>query len=169
MHLQADYLGDLFHQEKKKTILRNIYRDLKHIDFDVIAVRGISGLILAMTVADKLGKDVLIFRKQTERAHSMYRIEGWFPSRTQKWIILDDFIVTGGTIKAIFKLALSEGIKGEFAGYYGYIPGEGLGRWQTPYKVCSYLRSRGLLAPEELTQFPFLRSLYEGKEYQEYP
>jgi adenine/guanine phosphoribosyltransferase-like PRPP-binding protein len=71
--------------------------------FDAIAVRGLSGLLLVSAVAAKLDKTVIVVRKRQEvqnrDCHSHNFCEGDRGART--YIILDDFIDTGATAQAI--------------------------------------------------------------------
>lgn len=70
--------------------------------FDTIAVRGVSGLLIGGAVASELGKTLIVVRKPYEirgNSHSYQLCEGDRGART--YIILDDFICAGGTVKAI--------------------------------------------------------------------
>lgn len=71
---------------------------LKH-DFDSLAFRGMSGAVIAPTVAIALQKELLLVRKPDESAHSYHDVEGNVSSR--KYIIIDDFIASGETAQAI--------------------------------------------------------------------
>jgi adenine/guanine phosphoribosyltransferase-like PRPP-binding protein len=66
--------------------------------FEAIAFRGLSGALIAPAVAYKLGKPLLPVRKG-EDTHSSHYTE--WGSDHRSFIILDDFISGGGTIRAI--------------------------------------------------------------------
>jgi hypothetical protein len=68
--------------------------------FGSIAFRGMSGAMIAPSVADALGKSLIAVRKQGESSHASVNVEaesGIEPG----YIIVDDFISTGATIDAI--------------------------------------------------------------------
>jgi adenine/guanine phosphoribosyltransferase-like PRPP-binding protein len=67
------------------------------IDFNSIAARGLSGTLVSSPVCIATGKSIVVVRKG-ESTHG-YEVEADVcPSR---YIIIDDFIDTGATIKAI--------------------------------------------------------------------
>ncbi len=71
--------------------------------FDAIAIRGMSGATVGFPVSVKTGIPVIIVRKGSESSHG-YPVEA--PSmisrtRTVRYIILDDFICSGDTVKQI--------------------------------------------------------------------
>jgi hypothetical protein len=70
--------------------------------FDAIVVRGVSGLLVGPMVASRLGKPWCIVRKPGDGTHSDHKVvEGWYNFKS--YIIVDDLIATGGTIKLIQK------------------------------------------------------------------
>lgn len=66
--------------------------------FDAIACRGVSGMLIAPIVAMRLNKTLIVVRKG-EPTHSTYAVEG--DHGAQRYIILDDFIDSGDTIREI--------------------------------------------------------------------
>lgn len=68
-------------------------------EFDSIAFRGLSGGIVAPIIAVRMKKKILAVRKPTENAHSCNKFEG--DASAQRYIIIDDFVSTGETIKKI--------------------------------------------------------------------
>jgi len=102
MYLMSPYLEDVYspHVYKKlvkKTVtkVRKIKRELK---FTHIAFRGSSGAAMAFPVSMITGIPLIHVRKLTERSHG-YPIEGY--GNCEKYIIIDDFICTGKTVKGI--------------------------------------------------------------------
>jgi orotate phosphoribosyltransferase-like protein len=95
-------------------------------DFDTIVCSGISGLLIAPIVADKLKKDLVIVRKprREESRYSHNDVEGVKPGR---YIIVDDLISSGNTITRIIDTIqdnekhLLEG-HSTCVGIYVYIP-----------------------------------------------
>jgi adenine/guanine phosphoribosyltransferase-like PRPP-binding protein len=67
--------------------------------FEAIAFRGVSGSLVAPAVAMALGKNLIVVRKSIKDSHADYLVEGH--TKAQKYIIIDDIISSGKTIKAI--------------------------------------------------------------------
>lgn len=70
-------------------------------DVDVLAVTGVSGTLVALPIADILGKDVVVIRKDNESSHSIFMVEGAQPTSGEKLkvVFLDDLVGTGQTIQ----------------------------------------------------------------------
>lgn len=83
-------------------VVGRIEKVFKHreYDFDTIAVRGNSGLLLGSVLAVRWDKDLIIVRKE-ERSHSGDLVEGW--GINQKILIVDDFIESGTTVDLIYE------------------------------------------------------------------
>ena len=100
----SDYLGYNFSGKcLKKTIAKTI-RMIKssNIKFDAIAFTGISGALVAPSVATELEKQLIVVRKSLKYCHSMCMIEGC-SKKNCRYIIIDDGISHGDTIKNILK------------------------------------------------------------------
>lgn len=67
-------------------------------EFDVIACRGYSGMIVAPTIAYLLKTEIFIVRKSGEATHSAKSCMG---SLGYRYLVIDDFIQTGETIRQI--------------------------------------------------------------------
>lgn len=95
----VDYLKGVLDPEKRKKIIDRAFETLQpeaHT-FDAIAFRGMSGALVAVPLADKLGKNLMLVRKG-ENCHSTFSVEGVL---SQRYIIVDDLICTGHTIRQI--------------------------------------------------------------------
>lgn len=94
-----DYLNEaLIPKMRAATIKRTVRQLKKHADkFDAIAVCGVSGMLIGVPVADKLGKPLIVVRKG-DVSHSGLRVEGSLEGR---YIIIDDLVCTGSTILTI--------------------------------------------------------------------
>lgn len=83
-------------------ILDNIVNRLSNLrnDFDSIAFSGMSGAFVGVAVAHRMGKIPVLVRKQGDNSHDYERmvISTEPPDR---YIILDDFICSGATVKYI--------------------------------------------------------------------
>ena len=68
------------------------------VEFDAFAFCGISGAYVAPVLAVMMSKGITAVRKEGERCHSGRKVEGAINCR---YIIVDDFVSTGATIKHI--------------------------------------------------------------------
>ena len=69
--------------------------------FNAIAFCGMSGALIAPMIAKELGKELILVRKTGDKNHSCYKVEGYL--NAEKYIIVDDFIDTGATVRHIKK------------------------------------------------------------------
>jgi orotate phosphoribosyltransferase len=102
MNISTGYLDDALNPERARRTISGMVKLIKlsGVDFDTIVFRGMSGALIAPTVAHRLKKCITISRKENDSSHNGGGIiEGNVD--IQKYIILDDFISTGNTIKAI--------------------------------------------------------------------
>lgn len=114
----AEHLRLLLNRKELKRILPIICKHLKTIQFDAIAFRGLSGAMIAPIVALRLNKSLLAVRKDGEKTHSCYKVEGDYGAR--RYIILDDFISGGNTARAILAEVKAAVPDAEFVGFYAY-------------------------------------------------
>jgi adenine/guanine phosphoribosyltransferase-like PRPP-binding protein len=111
----------LNHKERNKIIIKAVC-DLRKIadSFDSIACCGVSGLLVVAQVAELLNKNIIVVRKG-EQCYSEFRTEGVAPFR---YIILDDLICSGSTVKHIKKVLKHEYSRSICMGVYCYLPNE---------------------------------------------
>jgi orotate phosphoribosyltransferase len=111
----------LNHKERNKIIIKAVC-DLRKISdsFDSIACCGVSGLMVVPQIAELLNKNIVVVRKG-ERCYSEFRTEGVAPFR---YIILDDLICSGSTVKHIKKVLKDEYPRSSCVGVYCYLPDE---------------------------------------------
>lgn len=81
-----------------KVIVKKCIKLLSKMEFDAIAFRGLSGALIAPTIAMEMGKELIAVRK-TKGDHSTYMVEGDRAART--YVIVDDFIGTGSTVRTM--------------------------------------------------------------------
>ena len=111
----------LNHKERNSIIIKAVCKLRKITDsFDSIACCGISGLMVVPQIAELLNKHIIIVRKQ-EKCYSEFRTEGVAPFR---YIIVDDLICSGQTIKNIKKTLKEEYARSHCVGAYCYLPNE---------------------------------------------
>ena len=91
--------GMSFSEDKVEGYIKLVMDHLENIPPDVgLVFRGVSGMIVGIRVVDRTGRKYAIVRKPNDGSHSSRQVEGWV---TAKYVIVDDFIASGGTIKAI--------------------------------------------------------------------
>lgn len=111
----------LNHKTRNKIIIRAVCNLRKIInDFDSIACCGISGLMVVPQIAELLDKHIVVIRKH-ERSYSSFKIEGVSPYR---YIIIDDLICSGSTVRRIKNLIKEEIPMAKCVGVYCYMPDE---------------------------------------------
>ena len=99
-------------------IVKNIVKLRKTLKFDAIACTGLSGASIAFTVSYFTKIPIIYLRKHTTRTHGS-PIEFIGTNCNASYIILDDFVETGATVKRILrKLKYLE-----CKGIYSYISG----------------------------------------------
>jgi hypothetical protein len=108
-YCQSSYMHTALDMRFVKLALKTIKKLVKDtkLDFDTIVFRGMSGALLAPLVAQTLKKELLMVRKD-DGTHSSYKVEGNLA--TKRYIILDDLICTGETLKHIFSTLHREGV-----------------------------------------------------------
>ncbi|NDB60499.1 phosphoribosyltransferase [bacterium] len=112
----------LNHKNRNKIIIDAVCKLRKIKDsFDSIACSGTSGLMVVPQIAELLDKHIVIVRKNDERSYSDFRIEGVSPFR---YIIIDDLICSGNTIRHIKRSIKEEHSRSSCIGVYCYLPSE---------------------------------------------
>lgn len=112
----------LNHKIRNKIIIKAVC-DLRKISdsFDSIACCGVSGMMVVPQIAELLNKNIVVVRKEGDKCYSEFRTEGVAPFR---YIILDDLICSGKTVKHIKKVLKSEYSRSVCQGVYCYLPNE---------------------------------------------
>jgi adenine/guanine phosphoribosyltransferase-like PRPP-binding protein len=100
----GNHLNYLLDPISLKNVIQSTIKKAREIDFDTIAVCGISGIAVAPSVAVELNKGIIFVRKPHEKNHSISDVQGTFPRESNsyaKYLIIDDIISTGATVKRI--------------------------------------------------------------------
>lgn len=124
----------LNHKIRNKIIIKAVC-NLRKIEntFDSIACCGVSGLMVVPQIAELLNKNIIVVRKG-ERCYSEFRTEGVAPFR---YIILDDLICSGSTVKHINRVIKDEYSRSHCVGIYCYLPTEcGYSNDESGSKLC---------------------------------
>jgi hypothetical protein len=111
----------LNHKSRNKIIIKAVC-DLRKFsnNFDSIACCGVSGLMVVPQIAEILNKNIIVVRKG-EKCYSEFQTEGVSPIR---YIILDDLICSGDTVKHIKNTIHYEYPYSKCVGLYCYLPNE---------------------------------------------
>lgn len=111
----------LNHKNRNKIIIGAVC-DLRQVEsFDSIVCCGTSGLLVAPQVAEILNKHLVLVRKQNDKCYSNFGVEGVAPYR---YIIIDDLICSGKTIRHIKNSIKNEHPRAICIGVYCYMPDE---------------------------------------------
>lgn len=112
----------LNHKVRNKIIIKAVC-DLRKIsnEFDSIACCGTSGLMVVPQVAELLNKNIVLVRKKNDKCYSDFAVEGVKPFR---YIILDDLICSGNTVRHIQRSIRNEYDRAKCIGLYCYMPSE---------------------------------------------
>lgn len=157
MLLETDYLGKFFYEDERDELLRLAEKILSDIEFDIIVVRGVSGLLWGTPLAIKMRKGLCVVRKE-ESTHSCYGVEGIVPEQGDKYIVVDDLIDTGDTIQKIIDSIDS----GKFMGAYlchgsAYFADDSL-EYTRPHFWTPYMlnKEKGIVANPEIPEVEML-------------
>jgi hypoxanthine phosphoribosyltransferase len=98
----SSYLESAFDDQRR--MVRHIAKTIKgsKLKFDTIAFRGMSGCLVAPTLAYVLNKYMIMIRKDNEKSHSSFKVEGNVNAR--RVLIVDDFVSTGETVQIIIDM-----------------------------------------------------------------
>ena len=105
MNYKPDYgvgqthMSPLINMDTLRVFIKRAVEVLSGDEFDAIAFRGMSGALLATPVALAMKKTLILVRHLDDPSHSEEMVEGDCTART--YVILDDFIASGDTVRAI--------------------------------------------------------------------
>ena len=122
----AAHTSRILNHKYRNKIIINAYAKLNKLDiyYDAIACCGTSGLMVVPQIAELLKKNIIVVRKQKD-GYSDFMVEG---THTNHYIIIDDLICSGGTIKHIIKNIKAETPRSKCVGVYCYMPEESVYR-----------------------------------------
>lgn len=138
----ADYFKSAFRAEDRDSVISRALRALAPIEFDAVAVRGMSGAMIGPVIAHEMHKDLILVRKQGDEAHSRGSYCHHL-SDIENYVIVDDFITTGHTLKEIIKCVSNLRPKAKIAGFYGYDAGFQRELFEGSVNVESHARYTG--------------------------
>jgi adenine/guanine phosphoribosyltransferase-like PRPP-binding protein len=100
------YMGEAFNVGGRPELLARLQARLELArkvgpEFDSLAFRGVSGAMIAPSLADRLSLGIVAIRKPNDGSHSSAQVEAsWGASR---YVIVDDLISSGRTCRAIIE------------------------------------------------------------------
>jgi len=135
----AAHTSRILNHKYRNKIIINAYSYLNKLDFyyDSIACCGTSGLMVVPQIAELLNKNIIVVRKKKD-GYSDFMVEG---AATNLYIIIDDLICSGGTVKHIIKNIRRETPRSKCVGVYCYMPEE------SSYRNCPEYCKRDLGIP----------------------
>lgn len=119
----ASHTSRVLNHKYRNKIVINAYTALSKVDFwfDAIACCGTSGLMVVPQIAELLKKNIIVIRKPNDNGYSDFIVEG---ATTTQYIIVDDLVCSGGTIKHIMKSIRNETPRSKCMGVYSYMKDE---------------------------------------------
>lgn len=96
------YLHDGLMISRRQKTVDFCLKQLENIEYDGIVVTGVSGILIGSIVSFLTGKNLIVVRKSKDESHSDFDIES-SKAKYRKYVILDDQISSGRTIKKIFE------------------------------------------------------------------
>lgn len=118
----ATYFDCAINKETRKLVIEEALRHLGRMDFDTIAVRGVSGQAVGTILAYELDCNLFVIRKFNDDSHNGHHPAGHLGERV---VIVDDFIATGNTMRQIMEKVS----KSKVAGIYLYNADERMSLW----------------------------------------
>ena len=108
--MHSSYLDRLFQPGELPKTAKYIgsiikkYRESKALPkYSHIAVRGVSGCVIGGLVAARQRKSLIVSRKEGVKSHASFSAEGVPDKEAFNYIIVDDFVCSGDTLRAIIK------------------------------------------------------------------
>ncbi len=98
-YIQSDYLDGGF--SDRAVVLSTLEGVLvqHRAAFDGLICTGVSGMLFAPSLADRLCCPLAVVRKPGESTHSYTKVEGY---RVPRVIMVDDFVSSGDTVRRVY-------------------------------------------------------------------
>ena len=116
----CDHTTMLLNPKTRNKIILQCVNDLKKYssEFDAIACCGTSGLLVVPQITEILKKNIIVVRKKNEKRYSPFQYEGVVP---KNYIIVDDLICSGSTIKHILSTIRQDCPRTNCMGVYSFM------------------------------------------------
>jgi len=86
--------------------------------FDSIVCSGVSGLLVVPQISEILKKNMVVVRKKNDKRYSPFQYEGAIP---KSYIIIDDLICSGNTVKHILNTIKEDCPRSQCLGVYCFL------------------------------------------------
>ncbi len=118
----ASHTSRILNHKYRNRIIMTTYQHLKKYEesYDAIVCCGTSGLMVVPQIAELLKKNIVVVRKDL-KGYSKFYVEGAY---TKKYIIVDDLICSGDTIRHIIRSIKKETSTSKCIGVYSYMKDE---------------------------------------------
>jgi orotate phosphoribosyltransferase-like protein len=119
----ASHTSRILNHKYRNKVIIDAYTKLSKVDFwfDAIACSGTSGMLVVPQIAELLKKNIIVVRKSKQHCYSEFLIEG--PS-TKQYIVIDDLICSGNTVRRIINRIKEETPRSKCMGIYSYMKDE---------------------------------------------
>ena len=130
----STYLGEALAGGCNRNLLNKLAAKVRAsgVEFDAIAVRGCSGMLMGPALAMRMNKGIIMVRKDRRSSHSGYDVEG--PWDGCHYIIVDDFIASGETVRTIVD-AVADFSTSKCVGIFCYLGEEGSGDYKSETEI----------------------------------
>lgn len=128
--MPSPHLKHVFDPESLRKIATETERLRVELGAGIMAVRGLSGTLVASAMNVMFGTPFAVARKPNELSHGSavelvdyyYDSEGFHDRRYENWLIVDDLIASGRTVREIYReVAVRDNIiRGECKGIVLY-------------------------------------------------
>lgn len=127
----ASHTSRILSHKYRNKIIMTAYSYLSKIDikYSGIACCGASGMLVVPQIAELLKKNIILVRKKKD-GYSDFLVEG---ANCSRYIILDDLICSGNTVKHIMNSIKEECPSSKCLGIYCYMPEESAYRTEPKY------------------------------------
>lgn len=92
-------------EEIRRTVDCLVSQISNSLEFDYLVFTGLSGALTAIPLAERIGKDLIVVRKNIEDSHYCQKIEvpNTFIRKDFTYLIVDELVDSGDTIRKIIK------------------------------------------------------------------
>lgn len=98
--IKCDFSLSLLDRERNLSVSVDFIKGMK-LNFEAIAVCGVSGMVFGSLISYALDKPLWVIRKKNERTHSSNNLECGYFKDIESYLIIDDLIESGKTVRHI--------------------------------------------------------------------
>lgn len=117
LKVRTDYLGSVYEVDRFTKLIARVSQQIeklrKTLPFDALAFTGTSGSAVAYPISAQLKIPLICVRKTEDNNHYFQAIEGCVGAK--RYLIIDDFIESGETVRRIIRTIREDACMGEQA------------------------------------------------------